>query len=106
LLKRRWDLAETAREERGLEVPLVFHRNGKPVGLFRKTWATACRKAGVSGRLVHDLRRSAARNLSRAGVPEPVIMRLCGWKTRSVFDRYRIVSESDLADGLAKLGKL
>lgn len=66
------------------------------------SWAIAAPSC-VPGRIPHDYRRSAARNLSRAGVPERVIMQLCGWKTRSVFDRYRIVAERDLAEGLAKL---
>jgi integrase len=97
----------TALERRWARIiPYVFHRDGHRIGAFRKTWASACKAAGAPGRLVHDLRRSAARNLSRAGVPKRVVMQLCGWKTRSVFDRYRIVSERDLAEGLAKLGRV
>jgi integrase len=75
----------------------VFHRNGKAIGDFRKTWARACKAAGATGRLVHDLRRTAARDFRRAGVSEGEIMRLCGWKTRDMFDRYNIIDAADLA---------
>jgi integrase len=54
---------------------------------------------GLPGLRFHDLRRSVARNLQRAGVPESVIMRLAGWKTRAMFTRYDIVDEADIANG-------
>jgi integrase len=56
----------------------------------------------VPGRLVHDLRRSAARDFRRAGVSEGVVMKLCGWENRSMFDRYNIINEEDLALGVAQ----
>jgi hypothetical protein len=59
-------------------------------------------RAGVAGRLVHDLRRSAAREFRKAGVSEGVVMRLCGWETRSMFDRYNIIDGAVLDAAVAK----
>jgi integrase len=95
LLQRRWE------QRNG---PYVFHIGGEPIGkgALRCAWTRAVKRAGLEGKLIHDLRRSAARNLRRAGVPEGVIMALCGWDTRSMFDRYDIINEEDLAVAMAK----
>jgi len=82
----------------------VFTRsNGKPVRDFRLTWGKACAHAGAPDLLFHDLRRTGARNLRRAGVAEGIIMKIGGWRTRSVFERYAIVSRSDMNDAILKL---
>ena len=60
-------------------------------------WTRACVAVGVPGRLVDDLRRTAAQDFRRAGVPEGEIMKLCGWETRDMFDRYNIIDASDLS---------
>ena len=78
---------------RGVICRFVFHRDGKPIKSFRTAWADACRRAGCPGRLVHDLRRTAVRNLVRANVPQSVAMKMTGHKTDSVFRRYDIFSE-------------
>ena len=74
---------------------------------FRGAWKVACRAAGVPGRVPHDFRRSAIRNMVQRGVPERVAMQLAAHPTRTIFDRYAIVSNADRRRGsLRKAGGL
>ena len=76
--------------------PRVFHRDGVPVRVWRTALRNACRQARLPHRLLHDCRRTAARNLIRTGIPKRIAMLLTGHKTREVFDRYNIVNEQEL----------
>ena len=91
LIERRWQariVGPTLAEH-------VFHRRGRQIRVFYSTWLKTCHQAGLEHRWFHSLRRSAARNMSLQGIPEKVIMSIMGHKSRAMFDRYNIVSESD-----------
>ncbi len=117
---RLWEIIRESQKQRRLDVKLVFHHRGRGVGDVRKAWHSACISAGLGkfeqinegkrkgkkawvGLLIHDLRRCAARNLSRAGVSEVVAMKITGHKTNSMYRRYRIVDESELREAQERL---
>jgi integrase len=99
-------IIERAGARRLPECVNVFRRDdGGAIGLFRKSWATACDTAKLGAILVHDLRRTAVRNLVRAGVPEHTAMAVTGHKTASIFRRYDIVTEDDLAVAMDRVSE-
>ncbi len=97
IIERRW----AARRFLGVNsVPAisehVFHVKGRPIGQFDGTWKRACRLAGCPGKLFHDLRRTAVRNMVRADVPQSVAMAISGHRTISMFLRYNVTSDEDV----------
>jgi integrase len=69
---------------------------------YIKQWRAACTAAGLPGRIVHDLRQSAVRNMERDGVPRSVATRITGHRTESIYRRYAIVSDADLEAAAAR----
>jgi integrase len=92
---RRW--LERLRATCPVNCPWVFFgARNHPVDNRLNGWPEACTRAGLPGLLFHDLRRSAVRNMKRAGIQDKVAMEITGHRTRSVFDRYNIIDESDV----------
>ena len=94
---------DAVQKARGAIIPHVFHRKGEPIRWFYDSWRSACTNAGHPGRIPHDFRRTAVRNLVRAGIPERVAMTMTGHQTREVFERYNIVSDGDLDEAARRL---
>jgi integrase len=109
LLVAQLDRVRALERRLGRIVPVLFpyltgQRAGTRVVDFRKRWISACRAVGVAGRLRHDFRRTAVRNMVNRGIPERVAMKISGHnKTRAVFDRYHIVSPGDLQEAARRL---
>ena len=112
LLRWQWEQTIDLEMTTDQTISSVFHWNANgvikaihPKVLYRR-WKEACKRAGVPKRIPHDFRRTAVRNLERAGVPRSVAMKLTGHKTEAVYRRYAIVCEADLTEGLRKLASL
>ena len=106
VLLRQRDLVTRWEREHTQLCPWVFHWRGQRIGKLRRSWLRACRLAGMPGRLIHDFRRTAVRNLIRAGVQQAIAMKITGHKTDSIFRRYLIVDEELLAQATGAVAEL
>ena len=90
-------------EERRLDTSRVFLYNHKPIKRIGTAFKAACRRAGISGLRVHDLRHTASTNLRRAGVDTATAMKIVGHKSDRMHRRYNTIEPEDLQKAAAKL---
>lgn len=76
---------------------------GSPIKEFKKSWQTAVAAAGFPKLLFHDLRRTAERNMAKAGMDQTMRMRISGHKTPSMSTRYNIIVADDIAEEKARM---
>jgi integrase len=106
VLERARAYTDEVQHRRGVVIPWVFHREGKPVRRFGVAWRGACDRAEIGHKLVHDFRRSAVRNLERASVPRSQAMALVGHRSETMYRRYAITCERDQRDAVTRLAAL
>ena len=106
VLKSQLDRTGEMEMEAGRVIPWLFHRDGKAIRSFYRAWRTACMKAGLAGRIPHDFRRTAVRNLDRAGVPRSTAMKMVGHRTEAIYRRDAIANEAMPREGAEKLAAL
>jgi integrase len=87
---------------RRLDCQHIFHCDGQAIGDFRKLWQRACTAIGLSGRLVHDLRRRGVKHPIDSGIDPHTIMAFSGHRTASMLRRYHIIDLDDLRRAAAK----
>jgi integrase len=98
--------------ERRMRVRAIHHnflftnRDGNPIEALDTAWFWACKRAGIEDLIFHDLRHAFATYGRRAGIPESVLMKMGGWKTRSVFERYHITDDQDVRKATEAMGAL
>lgn len=96
LLLRQLEKINELERETNRIIPWLVHHNGKPIKDFRKAWALACGRARVIGKVPHDFRRTAIRNLERAGISRSASMAMVGHHTESIYQRYKVADETML----------
>ena len=118
IIEQQLERTKAMERATGRIIPWLFHRDGKPIKHFRRSWLTACVKAGlgseirsangklikkIGNRVPHDFRRTAVRNLERAGVSRSDAMKMVGNKTESIYRRYAIADERSMKESAKKL---